>query len=138
MLPYKVALAKNQLSIVDAERPGKIVATANNKFVAGKIVKDWNRDKNGIKTKKEKIALNPEQKQFLEDFLNETGFEIWNAGCTHRMSVSPSNDGVRVCGHDDPLHPIKEYKDINSATDKLSFYIEAKTIKTTITHGNRN
>ena len=52
----------------------------------------------------------------VQSFLSETGFEIWNAGCTHRMKVSMAGDDeFEVCTYDDPLHPEKEYKTLNGA-----------------------
>lgn len=60
------------------------------------------------------MKLTKKEKEFLENFLNETGFEIWNAGCTHRMSASHGDAAVKVGEYHNPLHG-KEYKDINSA-----------------------
>jgi hypothetical protein len=61
------------------------------------------------------VKLNKETISQLEDLLNDTGFEIWNASGSYRLSVSPADDGFRVCTHDDPLHPEKVYKDLNRA-----------------------
>lgn len=60
------------------------------------------------------MKLTKEEKTFLENFLNETGFELWNAGCTHRMSVSCATNNIRVSDYDNPLAG-KEYKDMNAA-----------------------
>ena len=62
------------------------------------------------------MKLTKSEKQFLENFLNETGFELWNAGCSHRMSVSCATENIRVSTYDNPLRG-KEYKDMNAAVN---------------------
>lgn len=67
------------------------------------------------------MKITDDESYFLERFLNETGFEIWNAGCTHRMNVQFSDDGFRVCEQHDPLHPVKVYK---TAQGAINFMIK--------------
>lgn len=63
------------------------------------------------------MKITKQFEQELESFLNETGFELWNAGCSHRMSVSYADDGFKVCESSDPLHPIKIYKTAQNAVN---------------------
>lgn len=65
------------------------------------------------------MKITKEQAEFLENFLNETGFEIWNASCTHRLSCNWSTEGFRVCEYHNPLHPVKEYKTAQAAINFL-------------------
>lgn len=58
--------------------------------------------------------------QSLVDYMNETGIEIWNASCRLRVSSGLSDDGVWVCPYDDPLHPLKEYKTLESALKHIN------------------
>lgn len=60
-----------------------------------------------------------EMQDSLGDFLYSTGFEVWNAGCTHRMrSGGGFESDYHVCRYDTPLQPAKEYKRLDGA---LSF-----------------
>ncbi len=61
------------------------------------------------------MKITEEESYFLERLLNETGFEIWNAGCTHRMRADSREDGFVVCEYDNPLHAIKVYKTAQGA-----------------------
>ena len=64
------------------------------------------------------MKFTKEQEDFIEDFLQETGFEIWNSGCTHRLSCTfAMNKRFGVADYDDPLHPIKEYQSLQRAID---------------------
>lgn len=49
----------------------------------------------------------------IENFLAETGFEIWNAGATHRMHSNYSTDGFEVCTFS--FHPVKTFKTLKGA-----------------------
>ena len=66
------------------------------------------------------MKITKEQGEFLLDLLNETGFEIWNAGCTHRMGASHTDDGFKVCEYHNPLHPVKEFKTAQGAINFLT------------------
>jgi len=70
-----------------------------------------------IMKKEDEMKLTKEQQEFIEAFLSETGFEIWNGGCTHRMRTMVFDEGVAVCEYHDPLHPIKEYKSVQAAVN---------------------
>jgi hypothetical protein len=56
-----------------------------------------------------------EQAKAIEDFLEENCFEIWNAGCTHRLQSNHSDEGFIV--YDAYLTPVKKYKSLNAALD---------------------
>jgi len=63
------------------------------------------------------MKLTKEQQEAISNMLDETGFEIWNAGCTHRMSSD--FDGYNVCEYGEPLHPIKQFKTVQGALNFL-------------------
>lgn len=67
------------------------------------------------------MKITKEQAEFLENFLHETGFEIWNGGCTHRLSCNWSTEGFRICEAHDPLRPVKTYK---TAQGAINFMIK--------------
>lgn len=61
--------------------------------------------------------LTPKAQEQLLKLLEETQFEIWNAGCTHRLTFD--GELINICTYHDPLHPIKSYKLLNSALKYL-------------------
>ena len=67
----------------------------------------------GIKVSKEASAE-------IDALMNEFGFEIWNAGCTHRVISNYAIDGFGVCESHNPLNPIKVYKTLQGALNFIS------------------
>lgn len=63
------------------------------------------------------MKITKQFEQELESFLNETGFELCNAGFSHRMQVNYADDGFRVCEFSNPLNAIKVYKTAQNAVN---------------------
>lgn len=64
------------------------------------------------------VTLTKQEEEFLIDLIANTGIEIWNSSCTKRILGSMSDDGVKVCPYDNPLHG-QEYKTVQGAINNL-------------------
>jgi hypothetical protein len=65
------------------------------------------------------MTITSEQEDFIEELLNETGFEIWNAECTHRLSTFAHSRRFAVFEKSDPLHALQEYDTFRGAINFL-------------------
>ena len=59
--------------------------------------------------------LTKQMQEGIFNFLYNSGFEIWNAGCTHRMNVGHGEKDWGVCEASSPLHPVKEFSTLDGA-----------------------
>jgi hypothetical protein len=64
-----------------------------------------------------RITLTPQEENFLEELMYNTGIEIWNASCNQRLLYG--GNGIRLCEYHDPLHG-KEYKTFAGALTALT------------------
>lgn len=66
--------------------------------------------------------INKLAKQMQEgifNFMYDSGFEIWNAGCSHRMNVGHGEKDWGVCTSDNPLHSEKEFNTLDGALNYM-------------------
>jgi hypothetical protein len=65
----------------------------------------------------QRIKLSEKTVRELEGLMCEYGFEIWNAGCTHRIQLGFGDENFIV--RDSGFGFVKEYKDLNFALNFL-------------------
>lgn len=62
------------------------------------------------------MKIKKETDQMMEDFLSESGFELWNSSATRRMSVNGASE-KRFAVHDYSFTEVREYETLQGAVN---------------------